>query len=42
MIANGAVTSAKVDTDLRNVQYIGLDSTDYMEFTDNSSCRYVY
>jgi hypothetical protein len=36
MIAAGAVTAAKVDTDLRNVQYIGLDSTDYMEFTDNT------
>tara|TARA_R100000482_G_scaffold40694_1_gene14075 strand:- start:19151 stop:20119 length:969 start_codon:yes stop_codon:yes gene_type:complete len=36
MIASGAVTAAKVDTDLRNVQYIGLDSTDYMEFTDNT------
>ena len=36
MIANGAVTSAKVDTDLRNVEYIGLDSTDYIQFADNS------
>lgn len=36
MIAAGAVTATKVDTDLRNVQYIGLDSTDYMEFTDNT------
>ena len=36
MISNGAVTSAKVDTDLRNVQYIGLDSTDYIEFSDNA------
>ena len=36
MIAAGAVTAAKVDTDLRNVQYIGLDSTDYIEFTDNT------
>jgi hypothetical protein len=36
MIAAGAVTAAKVDTDLRNVQYIGLDSTDYLEFTDNT------
>ena len=36
MISNGAVTSAKVDTDLRNVEYIGLDSTDYIQFADNS------
>ena len=36
MIANNAVTAAKVASDLRAVQYIGLDSTDYMEFTDDT------
>ena len=36
MIASGAVTAAKVDTDLRNVEYIGLDSTDYLQFTDDT------
>ena len=36
MVANGAITSAKVDTDLRNVEYIGLDSGDYIQFADNS------
>jgi hypothetical protein len=36
MISNGAVTSAKVDTDLRNVEYIGLDSTDYLQWVDDT------
>lgn len=36
MIADDAVTAAKVANDLRAVQYIGLDSTDYLEFTDNT------
>jgi hypothetical protein len=36
MIADDAVTAAKIDSDLRAVQYIGLDSTDYLEFTDNT------
>jgi len=36
MVANGAITAAKVASDLRAVQYIGLDSTDYMEFTNDT------
>ena len=36
MIADDAVTSAKVASDLRAVEYIGLDATDYMQFTDNT------
>ena len=36
MVANGAITSAKVDTDLRNVEYIGLDSTDYLQWVDDT------
>ena len=35
-LADDSVTAAKVASDLRAVQYIGLDSTDYMEFADNS------
>lgn len=35
-LADDSVTAAKVASDLRAVQYIGLDSTDYMEFTDNT------
>ena len=36
MLADDSVTAAKVASDLRAVQYIGLDSTDYLEFTDNT------
>lgn len=36
MIADDAVTLDKVASDLRAVEYIGLDSTDYMKFTDNT------
>jgi hypothetical protein len=35
-LADDSVTADKVASDLRAVQYIGLDSTDYMEFTDNT------
>jgi len=35
-LADDSVTAAKVASDLRAVQYIGLDSTDYIEFTDNT------
>ena len=35
-LADDSVTAAKVASDLRAVQYIGLDSTDYMQFTDNT------
>jgi hypothetical protein len=35
-LADDSVTAAKVASDLRAVQYIGLDSTDYMSFTDNT------
>jgi hypothetical protein len=35
-LANNSVTADKVASDLRAVQYIGLDSTDYISFTDNS------
>ena len=35
-LADDSVTAAKVASDLRAVQYIGLDSTDYIEFSDNS------
>ena len=35
-LANNSVTADKVASDLRAVQYIGLDSTDYMSFTDNT------
>ena len=35
-LADDSVTAAKVASDLRAVQYIGLDATDYMQFTDNT------
>ena len=35
-LADDSVTAAKVASDLRAVQYIGLDSTDYMEFTNDT------
>ena len=36
MVADDAITAAKVASDLRAVQYIGLDSTDYIEFTNDT------
>jgi len=35
-LADDSITAAKVASDLRAVQYIGLDAGDYMEFTDNT------
>lgn len=32
-ISDGAVTAAKLDNDIRGVQYVGIDSGDYIEFT---------
>jgi len=36
MLSDDCVTLAKVDSDLRAVEYIGLDATDYIQFADNS------
>ena len=38
MIADDAVTAAKVASDLRAVQYIGIDAGDYIEFTADTQC----
>lgn len=41
-IADGAVTSAKLDNDIRGVQYVGIDIGDYIEFTaDTQTDFYV-
>ena len=36
MLADDSVTAAKVANDLRATQYIGLDSNDYIEFTNDT------
>ena len=36
MLSDDCVTAAKVASDLRAVEYIGLDATDYIQFADNT------